>query len=352
MEVSIHLEKIKHNISIIQDISRKAGLQTVWVTKGCHSHPAIICALDEMGAEIVGEVYPSNLQRISKIFSGDLMMIHFPALSQARETVACTDINLVSSLEHTEALSRAAEEMGKQQRIIMMVDVGNLREGVMPKKVLSTVRKILPLRGVELIGLGTSVGCYGGYLAEERDLHQLEKITKETEEASGHRFQVLSAGSGTMLFELIRNRKLPERINQMRIGAALLVGEKPPTKEPIYPLHQDCFIFSGEILEMDRKPSLPSGRTGFDAFGRKVTFEDMGERMKVLLNFGMVDVDIYNLTPRTPGVKIIGGTSNYTICDIHDCPEKFWVGKCLDFRMGYSAMTRAMSSVYVLKKVV
>jgi predicted amino acid racemase len=104
-------------------------------------------------------------------------------------------------------------------------------------------------------------------------------------------------------------------------------------------------------LEISRKPSLPAEPTGYDAFGRKVVFENKGERENALLNFGVIDVDIYDLTPKAAGVQIIGGTSNYTVCDVTECTEKLNVGDQLDFRMAYSAMARAMSSRYVLKTI-
>ena len=279
------------------------------------------------------------------------MTIHCPALTQAKEVVSHADISVVSNPEQTLALSRASEELGKTQRLLLMVDVGNTREGVMPEDVLPTLRKILSFPGIELVGLGTSVGCYAGYCAGEKDLHRFLRIAREMEKAAVHRFKVLSVGSGTMLLDLIRAGKMPKGITQVRIGAALLVGEKPPTKEPIVPLYQDCFVFRGEILEISRKPSLPAEPTGYDAFGRKVVFENKGERENALLNFGVIDVDIYDLTPKAAGVRIIGGTSNYTVCDVTDCAEKLKVGDQLDFRMAYSAMARAMSSRYVLKTI-
>ncbi len=351
MEILIDLRKIRYNISVIQEICGKAGLQIVWVSKGCHSHPEVIRVLAEMNAEIIGEVYLSNLRRIREFFPGELMTIHCPALTQAKEVVSHADISVVSNPEQTLALSRASEELGKKQRLLLMVDVGNTREGVMPEDVLPTLRKILSFPGIELVGLGTSVGCYAGYCAGEKDLHRFLRIAREMEKAAVHRFKVLSVGSGTMLLDLIKAGKMPKGITQVRIGAALLVGEKPPTKEPIVPLYQDCFVFRGEILEISRKPSLPAEPTGYDAFGRKVVFENKGERENALLNFGVIDVDIYDLTPKAAGVRIIGGTSNYTVCDVTDCEEKLKVGDQLDFRMAYSAMARAMSSRYVLKTI-
>ena len=351
MEILIDIRKIRNNISVIQDMCLGAGIQTVWVTKGCHSHSDIIRVLGEMNGEILGDVYPSNLKRIAGSFPGQTMMINFPAPYQANESVMYADIIMISSSEHAEMLSVAAGALNKKQRVLLMVDVGNLREGIMCRNVKKTVQKILSFPGINLVGLGTSVGCYGGYVAGAEDMLRLVKIARDVETEAGYKFQILSAGSGTILLDMVRAGTLPRDINQLRIGAAFLVGEKPPNKEPIFPLCQDSFVFRGTITELSQKPSLPAAQTGVDAFGKKVFFKDMGERTKALLNFGVIDVDPYDLTPTTPGINIIGATSNYTLCDVSHCNANLSVGTCLEFRMGYSAMARAMASRYVRKTV-
>ena len=72
----------------------------------------------------------------------------------------------------------------------------------------------------------------------------------------------------------------------------------------------------GEILELARKPSLPQAPTGSDAFGRTVAFEDLGERNRALVDFGMTDVDVYALTPRSP--------VSYTHLDVYKRQALFW----------------------------
>ena len=352
MEVLIDLAKLDHNVAVIQEICRHAGVQAVWVTKGCHSHPAVVDLLASRGAAVLGEVYADNLRRIRDGFAGELLMIQPPSHHQLDAALAFADTLLVSSVDNAAALARAARRAGRRPRLILMVDVGNLREGVLPDAVAGVVTRILELPHVDLIGLGTSVGCFGGYLANERDLQRLVHVAATVSAATGHHFRTLSAGSGTMLLELAAAGSMPPEINQLRIGAAFLVGDQPPTGRPLPALHQDAFLMRGEILELARKPSLPQAPTGSDAFGRTVAFEDLGERNRALLDFGMTDVDVYALTPRSAGVRVLGATSNYTICDVTECPECLRVGSHLDFRMAYSAMARAMASVHTPKTLV
>lgn len=352
MQVLIHLEKIRHNIAFIREICRKAGLQPVWITKGCQAYPGILELLSENTLEMIGDVSQANLERARSLFPGKLMMVQLPDRSRVPGILPCCDVWLVSDPVHAQIIASAAKRQGKKQDLLLMVDVGNRREGVMPDRVSETAAAIHAIEGVALAGLGTSVGCYGGYRAGAADMQRLVDVAQNTEADLNCRFDVLSAGSGTMLLELASQGKMPERINQLRIGAAVFVGEMPPTRAAVPGLLQDAFILQGEVLETSLKPSIPSCSTGVDAFGKKVVFEDLGPRQLTILNFGLLDVDSYDLTPLTGGLRIVGATSNYTICDTTRCDLQPDIGDTLDFRMAYSSMARAMASDNVVKVAV
>ncbi len=352
MQVFIHLEKIRRNFAFIREICRKSGLQPVWITKGCQAYPGILDLLPEYSLEMIGDVSPGNLERARCVFPGKLMMAQLPDRKRVPRALPCSDVWLVSNPVHAQTIAAAAERQGRQPELVLMVDVGNRREGVMPDRVTATAGAIQAIEGVSLTGLGTSVGCYGGYRAGIADMQRLVAIAQKSEADLNCRFDVLSAGSGTMLLELVSQGQMPERINQLRIGAAVFVGEIPPTRTAIPGLLQDAFILRAEVLETSLKPSIPSCSTGVDAFGKKVVFEDLGLRQLTILNFGLLDVDSYDLTPLTEGLRIVGATSNYTICDTTRCDLLPDIGDTLDFRMAYSSMARAMASGDVTKVAV
>ena len=352
MQVLIHLEKLRHNVAYISDICRSAGLQPVWITKGCQAHPAILELLAQDTHTMVGDVSAANLDRACRVFPDRVMMVQLPDRDRVAAIGACAQMWLVSDPAHAQVIASAAGSQSAPREVILMVDVGNRREGVLPEQAVARATAIEAIEGVVLTGMGTSVGCYGGYLAGRGDMERRLEIALATEAQLGRRFEVLSAGSGTMLLELAVRGQMPNGINQLRIGAALFVGEMPPTRTPIPGLYQDAFIFEGEVLETSLKPSLPAGRTGPDAFGKQVVFEENGPRQLCILNFGLLDVDAYDLSPLTPGLRIVGTTSNYTICDTTRCDSQPAIGETLSFRMAYSAMARAMASDDVTKRVI
>ncbi len=352
MQVLIHLAKIRHNLAFIREICRKAGLQPVWITKGCQAHPDILELLVENPGEMIGDVSPANLNRARRLFSGKLMMAQLPDPQRVAAVGSGSDVWLVSDPVHARMIANTAKQQGTHPELVLMVDVGNRREGVLPDRTVAAAAAIKAIEGVSLVGLGTSVGCYGGYRAGLADMQHLVNIAQEAETRLDCRFDTLSAGSGTMLLELAAQGRMPESVNQLRIGAALFVGEMPPTKTAIPGLYHDAFILRGEVLETSLKPSIPTGSTGVDAFGKQVVFEDRGARRLSVLNFGLLDVDSYDLTPLAEGLRIVGATSNYTICDTTRCDPQPAIGDSLEFRMAYSSMARAMASDDVEKVVV
>lgn len=324
----------------------------MWITKGCQAYPGILELLSENAREMVGDVSQANLERVRSVFPGKVMMVQLPDRGKVSGILPCSDVWLVSDPVHAQIIASEAKRQDKKQDLVLMVDVGNRREGVMPDLVSMVAAKIREIEGVSLTGLGTSVGCYGGYRVGRADMQRLVDIAQQAEADLHCRFDILSAGSGTMLLELASQGKMPARINQLRIGAAVFVGEMPPTKAAIPGLFQDAFILQGEVLETAPKPSIPACSTGVDAFGKKVVFEDFGPRQLTILNFGLLEVDSYDLTPLTQGLRIIGATSNYTLCDTTRCDPPPAIGDTLNFRMAYSSMARAMASEDVLKVTV
>ena len=352
MEVLVNLEKIRENLAAIRGFCRQAGLQPVWITKGCQACKHILSELTVPADEVFGDVRPANLARLRQAFSGRVMRVQIPGSRQAGDTVRTAHTSLISHPAHARRLGQAAGSLGLTHELIFMIDVGNRREGAMPGDASEMVREVAQTPHVCLVGLGASVGCYGGYRAGLADLERLVATAHGVRADTGLPLDVLSVGSGTMILDLVRQGRVPAGITQLRIGAAVWVGEMPPTRTAIDGLHQDAFLFCGEIMESGLKPSLPASQTGTDAFGRQVVFEKGGDRHLVLMDFGMVDVDAYDLTPLDTGVRIIGATSNYTICDVTHAGADRSVGSVLSFRMGYSAMVRAMGSTETVKTVV
>ncbi|MEA4963847.1 alanine/ornithine racemase family PLP-dependent enzyme [Lutispora sp.] len=347
--LEIDMTKIKYNAQKIKDLCQKSGIDICIVTKGFCAELPVVEALVEDGHNFFGDARIQNIAKVKRKFPDvKYMMIRIPKISEAEEVIRYADISLQSQLEVIKAYSDKAESMGKVHSIILMIDVGDLREGVLPEDSGTLVGEILAMNGVKLIGIGTNVGCYGGILPTAENTTVLVNLRDSLEKDHKVELPIISGGS-TCALKLLREGKLPKGINNLRIGEAVLLGEDSTNGLFIENLHQDAFILKAEVVELRQKPSVPIGRSGYDAFGNPPVFLDKGIRKRAILAVGRQDVRIEALTPISEGMEILGGSSDHLIVDVTASKEKVEPGSLISFRCAYSAVLSLTTSSYVEK---
>ena len=232
-----------------------------------------------------------------------------------------------------------------------MVDLGDLREGLLPDEVIAVVREVVRLTGIRIVGLGTNLACFGGVVPSESNMSQLLGLVREAETTFGLRLGCVSAGNSSQL-ELMRAGRMPAGINHARIGEGILLGRETIHRDPWPDTYQDAFVLYAEVLEVKRKPSVPLGETGEDAFGENPVFNDEGVVHRALLNVGREDIDVAGIAPLDGRFKVLGASSGYLILDIGAAPGCVSVGDEIGFSLNYAALLAAMTSEYVEKRPV
>lgn len=347
--IEINLEKIKENASLIKQKCEKRGIEVVGVTKGFCAYPPIAMAFYEGGIRKFGDSRIINLKRLEESgVEGEKYLIRIPMQSEAEEVVRWADVSLNSEVDVINALGKEAVKQDKSHDVILMVDVGDLREGVLPDRILPTVEQILNINGVNLKGLGSNVGCYGGVLPSYENTKILVDLAREIKNTFGVKMELLSGGS-TVSLGLVEKQQLAEGINQFRIGEAILLGYDSTGNKPIKGAHQDTMRLVAEIIELKDKPSVPSGEIGRDAFGNVPEFEDKGIRKRAILALGRQDVPLEKLVPLDSRLEILGGSSDHLIIDCSDADRNYCIGSEVAFKVNYSVMLAAMTSEYVEK---
>lgn len=348
--VAIRLDVIERNARVVTRACGAHGVGVFGVTKGACGMPHVARAMLRGGVIGIGESRYENIRRLRR--SGldcPILLLRSPPLSKADETVRLADISLNSELEVIEELSRVAERRAKVHDVILMVDLGDLREGVWPDDLMWTVERILALPGVRLVGIGTNLTCFGAVLPSEKNMGELAGYAATIEETFGVGLSYVSGGNSSSLPFLLEGR-MPSGVNNLRIGEAILQGGRDTFfDQPWEPLARDAFLLTGELLEVKVKPSVPIGETGVDAFGGKPVFEDRGLRSRGILNVGREDVAVEALLPVDPGVQVLGASSDHLIIDVADVRPTPRVGATVGFHMGYAALLAAMTSEYVEK---
>lgn len=348
--VTIDLDKIEHNALMIVELCRPHGIEVTGVTKGTCGHTEVARAMLRGGVSSIGDSRLKNIHRLRAAdIQTDYILLRIPALSQLEEVVGSAELSLNSELTVLSGLSQAARRRGRLHKVIVMVDLGDLREGIWPEDLVPLVRETVALAGIQIVGLGTNLSCFGGVVPTEQNMNQLVELASEIEKSCDMELKWVS-GCNSSALELIASGRMPKRVNHARIGEAILLGRETVHRRPWPGTFQDAFLLHAEVLELKRKPSLPIGKRAEDAFGDTPVFADRGERDRALLNVGREDVDIRGLTPLDSRLSILGGSSGYLILDVTGARGDIRVGDEIAFAPNYSALLAAMTSEYVEKR--
>jgi len=346
-----NLTAIEENARTVFAACHSLGVSVAAVNKVTCGDTLIAKILDEAGADMIGDSRLQNLEE--SVTRKPKMLLRIGSPFAANDAVRHADYSLQSEEVTINALGRAAQRQGKKHKIILLIDVGDLREGLHidnKENILRAARQIAENPALELSGIGTNLSCFGGIVPDAKNLGRLAETAQWLRRETGAEIPLVSGGNSSSL-HLVFDKKLPEGINHLRLGESILLGMNTYDSTPFEELRQDTFIFRAEICEVQMKPSLPHGHRGPNAFGEKVHFKDEGPMLRGILAAGRQDVDEKGLTPLHDGARILGASSDHLIVDLTLSPH-VTVGDTLDFRPAYGAVLRAYTSSYVHKEYV
>ena len=345
--LEIHLDRIAANAAAVVAECARHGVQVAAVTKVMQAHPALLRALADSGAAMIADSRVDNLRRVAQAGLGlPTLLLRAPTPRNAAEAVRWADYSLISSAQTATALSLAAGAAGRPHGVIVMVDVGDLREGVWPDRAVEVVTQISRLPHLEVAGLGTNLACYGGVIPTAQKMRQLIDVRDQCRQVTGLALELLSGGNSANL-PLLASGQMPAGINQLRIGEAIILGRNVLDRSPWPGTRQDTVDLVAGVIEVQRKPSVPIGETGQDAFGNTTSFEDRGWRMRAICDLGRQDAAPEALTPLDPGIEVLGASSDHLIVDVTDAQAPIQVGSEIRLRPNYGALLALSTSPHV-----
>ena len=347
--LEINLNKLITNLKIIKDLCCINNLELTVVTKVLEGYSEVvrefIKEVDSIGDSRICDIK----QMIENNIKSNYMLIRSPSFTEIPEVVKYCGISLNTEIETLKRLGEYSENYNKQHKVILMIDMGDLREGILIDDFEHFLKEAINIKGIELIGIGANSTCFAGLIPTEKNLSILEKalfIYKKYIKS-----EPIVSGGGSNLIPLILNKKLPSFINHVRIGEAIMLGVDAIYKNNIPGCYTDCFTLFSEIIEIKNKPSTSEGDFAPNAFGEHPVFVNKGIRKRALLNIGRLDTDISGITPDRDSINILGATSDHLIVDIEE-PEQLSNGDIIKFKLNYSALLFAMNSNYVSKIVI
>ena len=344
----INEDKIIHNTRTINRAATAHGIKVAGVTKACLADETVVRAMLAGGLTELADSRVINLQKLKEMNLGvPLMLLRAPGLSQIEDTVQYADISLNSDYKIIAALAAVARKRKKEHGIVIMVDLGDLREGVWPEDAVSLAIKVERLKGVQLKGLGVNLSCYGGVMPTKTNMQQLVDIAVDVEKAIGRKLEIISGGNTSSL-HLLFSDDMPTGINHLRIGEGILLGRNTIDGSPLQETYQDCFALQAEVLESYIKPSQPIGIIDPDAFGNVQKFEDKGNMLRAIIALGRQDVPVEGIHPLNEELEIIGASSDHMIIDATR-QNGLKTGDIIEFGVNYGGLLGSMTSPFIEK---
>ncbi|MBF0187644.1 MAG: alanine/ornithine racemase family PLP-dependent enzyme [Magnetococcales bacterium] len=340
------LNKIHHNARTLVNRLALRGISVTGVTKATMGSPEIAGAMLQAGVRTLGDSRIKNIETMrGASLTGSMMLLRSPMISQASQVVRHADLSCNTEINVIKALSLAALEAQKKHEIVLMVELGDLREGIMPDTLLNTVDEVLRLPNINIKGIGANLACRCGVTPDSRNMAELSDLADAIEASFDLTLEMVSGGNSANL-QWALNGAETRRVNDLRLGESILLGRETLHRQPISGLHTDAIKLTAEVIESKIKPSKPWGKIAQTAFGETGGLGDRGLITQNILAMGRQDVDPDGLQP-PPGVKILGASSDHLMLEMMRRGHP--VGSEVSFQPNYSALLYAMTSPFVMK---
>lgn len=350
-QLRIDLAKIKNNLDTVVSIAKQGGCSLMIVTKS-------FCADKRIVAEILKNDYVQFLadSRIQNIASyadqvhmagKETVLLRLPMMSEIADVVRYADVSLNSGLDTIKLLDKEAAAQNKKHKVILMIDMGDLREGMFFKDeaaIMDVCGEILKMDHVVLEGIGVNLSCYGAIIPKPENLGGLCAIAEKIEKKFSIRLNIISGGNSSSIY-LIPKGELPARINNVRLGESFILGNETAYSNRIEGTYNDAVTLRAQIIELKNKPSLPIGDVGVDAFGQVPVYEDRGNIDRAILAVGKQDTNPDGMTPLNTKADILGASSDHLIMDV--TKEDYKLGDTVDFSLDYGALLKLFTSQYI-----
>lgn len=345
----VDLDKLKHNLDWLTQRCHEKNIRVAVVTKVVCADKKICALIDGSEADFFADSRIQNLASIDTDKPKQLLRITMQ--SEVEDVVKYADISMQSELETIRLLGSAAKKLNKRHGVILMIDMGDLREGIFFKDeaaIYSAAEAIIAEDNLDFVGVGVNLTCYGGIIPDEINVGGLVEFAKKLRLKYGVELPIVSGGNSSMM-TMLENDAIPLGITQLRLGESFVLGNNTETGEPMKQLNTDCFVLEAELVELKHKPSKPIGTSGLNAFGERVSFEDRGEMIRGILAIGRQDVNPDGLLPVDKRVEILGASSDHLIVNLTDCPE-YRVGDTLKFIPDYGALLKLCTAERYVKR--
>jgi predicted amino acid racemase len=352
--IELDYQKLNHNFNYLNNLFEKRNIQWGVVSKLLCGNEAYIRELINMGIREVHDSRISNLKVIKKI-NKDVQTVYIkpPARRAVKSLVRYADVSFNTEFETIKLISEEAVRQNKKHKIIIMIEMGDLREGVLGDNLIDFYSSIFQLPNIEIIGIGTNLNCLNGVMPSHDKLIQLSLYKQLIDATFKVKIPWVSGGSSVTI-PLLLKKMLPAGINHFRVGETLYFGNNLVTNKTIKGMKSNVFTLYTEIVELMEKPIVPIGELGTNLAGEKYEVDeaDYGKSScRALLDIGLLDVDPHHIKPIKSGIYITGASSDMLAVDLGKNRGGFKVGDLLAFNLDYMGVLKILNSNYIEKRI-
>lgn len=353
--LKLYRNKLKHNYKVLKKIFHKSDIDWALTTKLLCGNEEFLKEVIALGAKEVCDSRVSNLERIKRLSPKTrTMYIKPPPKKSIPNIVRFADVSLNSELETIKMLGREARKQKKVHEIIIMIEMGDLREGVLGPELVDFYSKVFKLKGIKIIGLGTNLNCLHGVLPSQDKMTQLALYRKIIELQFKRKLPLISGGS-TVTIPLLLKKQLPKAVNHFRVGEALFFGADLVNKGTLKGMFPSVFELEAEIIEINEKPVVPNGELDTNPSGEvfEVNPDDFGKKVwRAIIDVGKLDVPVDHVYPVDEGTSVVGASSDMLVVEIDELKDWHQVGSVIKLDLDYMGILGIMNSRYVEKVVI
>ncbi len=349
--LEINISKLKHNVDTLSQICKSHNIDMIMVTKSYCAIPEVVEKISGDKVDYLADSRVENLKNLQNI-NIPKVLLRIPMPSEIADVVKYVDVSFNSELKTIYKLNEESKKQNKIHKIVLMFDLGDLREGYFKEEELfSAVEGVLKLENIKLFGIATNLTCYGAIIPSEKNLGRLASLAKAIENKYNITLEFVSGGNSSSI-DLLQKFKMPKGITNLRLGEAVVLGRETAYGKVIENTYQDTFKMICEVVEIKEKPSLPIGEIGMDAFGNVPKYEDKGILKRAIVGIGKQDIDIDGIVPIDSDIEILGASSDHMILNVSNSKQCYEVGDKVEFLVEYGGLLTSCTSKYVHKELV
>lgn len=352
--ITLSRSKLRSNFDFLDRLFKERGIHWSVVSKLLCGNQLYLTELLDLCIRQVCDSRISNLRMIKRINPEiETVYIKPPARRAVKGIVQYADISMNTEYDTIRLLSAEARAQNKTHKIIIMIEMGELREGIMREDLMAFYSRVFDLPNIEVVGIGTNLSCLYGVLPNQDKLIQLSLYEQLIEARFDRKIAYVSGGSSVTIPLILKNL-LPQGINHFRVGESLFLGTDVYNNTRLGNMETDVFQLYSEIIELMEKPKVPMGEFGTNVEGDTPDFDEAlsgKTSYRAIIDIGLLDVDRNRLIPLDEDISIVGGSSDMFVIDLFENKRNYKVGDLIEFRLDYMGVLRILNSKYIEKKV-